>query len=468
MTNYKPYEYYKEVEDPWLNLIPEHWKYKKVKYLFSERVDKGYENEPLLAATQIKGVIPKEMYENRTVIALKDLHLLKLVEKGDFVISLRSFQGGIEYAYYRGIISPAYTIMQPENEELSSYYKYLFKSKLFISNLTNFVTGIREGQNIDYSKFKNAYMPVPSNEEVKKISEFLTEKEKQVKKFISKKKKLIKLLNEQKQAIIDQAVTKGLDPDVALKPSGFDWLGDIPEHWKVKKLKRCTRFTPSKQESNYNKYSEDKAVFLPMEKVSTYGEVDCSEKKSISELWDGYTYFRKEDVVIAKITPCFENGKGACLDSLETDIGFGTTEFIVLRADKKILLPQYLYQITRMPSFRIQGKEMMTGAAGQQRVPVDFIKNYLIGIPPLEEQNQIFKYIEKESKTIDYTISRTEKEIELIQEYRTRLISDVVTGKIDVRDITVEDADIEITDIEEELEILDESENNEEVEVEYA
>ncbi|CEO89556.1 hypothetical protein [Syntrophaceticus schinkii] len=122
MAKIKPYEEYKEVDLPWLERIPSHWGQRKVKYLFDERVEKGYPDETLLAATQNKGVVPKHMYENRTVVAQKDLHLLKLVKKGDFVISLRSFQGGIEYAYYQGIISPAYTIMIPKSEIAPGFF----------------------------------------------------------------------------------------------------------------------------------------------------------------------------------------------------------------------------------------------------------------------------------------------------------------------------------------------------------
>ncbi len=109
----KPYIEYKDSNLPWLGRIPKHWEMVKTKYLFRERSEKGFPHEALLAATQTKGVVTKELFENRTVLALKDLHLLKLVRVGDFVISLRSFQGGIEYAHYQGIISPAYTVLCP-------------------------------------------------------------------------------------------------------------------------------------------------------------------------------------------------------------------------------------------------------------------------------------------------------------------------------------------------------------------
>ena len=152
--NLKPYPEYKDSGVAWLGDVPKHWEMRKTKYLFKERVQKGFPNEPLLAATQTKGVVPKTHYEKQNRNCSKDLHLSKLVKKGDFVISLRSFQGGIELAHYQGIISPAYTIMNPNKGVSGGYFKHLAKSKLFIKLLTTCVTGIREGQNIDYEILK--------------------------------------------------------------------------------------------------------------------------------------------------------------------------------------------------------------------------------------------------------------------------------------------------------------------------
>jgi len=167
------YPSYKTIPELWLTSIPSHWDSRKIKYTFSERVEKGYPDEPMLVASQSMGVVPKDVYKYRTVEATKDLHNLKLVRIGDFVISLRSFQGGIEYAYYKGIISPAYTIMIPNEYITASYFRYLAKSRLFIELLQMCVTGIREGQNIDYSRLKNHLIPTPPLEEQKTISSFL-------------------------------------------------------------------------------------------------------------------------------------------------------------------------------------------------------------------------------------------------------------------------------------------------------
>jgi len=169
----KPYDDYKETGLPWASVVPKHWKTRRSKVLFCERIQKGFPDEPLLAATQSKGVVRKEDYGERTVTVTKDFHLLKLVEKGDFVISLRSFEGGIEISHTRGIISPAYTVLTARDEAKNFFFKHFFKSRDFIQSLTLFVTGIREGQNIDYERLSRAELPLPSDQEQELIGRFL-------------------------------------------------------------------------------------------------------------------------------------------------------------------------------------------------------------------------------------------------------------------------------------------------------
>lgn len=141
----------KESKNPIFGKIPAHWDEIQFKYCFDEINDTGHPDEEMLCATQNKGVIPQSLYDGSVVAVTKGFENLKLVKKGDFVISLRSFQGGIEYAYYRGIISAAYTILHPIDEDYTEYFKYLFKSSVFINVLKTCVTGIREGQNINYN-----------------------------------------------------------------------------------------------------------------------------------------------------------------------------------------------------------------------------------------------------------------------------------------------------------------------------
>ena len=202
-----PHVKMKTTNIPWIKEIPEHWEMRKMKYLFDERSEKNHPNEPMLSATQSEGVILQSKYQGRVVVVNTGFEGLKLVKVGDFVIHLRSFQGGIEYAHYRGIISSAYTILNPKYPEYSAYYKRLFKSSSFIDLLKICVTGIREGQNINYSKLKQFSIPVPPLSEQKQIVSYLDAKTSKIDKLIANVTKEIECIKEYKQRLISDVVT---------------------------------------------------------------------------------------------------------------------------------------------------------------------------------------------------------------------------------------------------------------------
>ena len=183
------------------------------------------------------GVIPQSIYENRVVEVNKGHEGLKLVKEGNFVISLRSFQGGIEYAYYRGIISAAYTVLELNNDYNSEYMRYLLKSFPFIQLLQTCVTGIREGQNINYALLRKNFLLLPPLSEQEMIVAYLEEKVAQMDNLLAKQEAQIAYLRELKQAIIAKAVIQGIDPQAPLRPSGIPWIGNIPEHWERQRCK---------------------------------------------------------------------------------------------------------------------------------------------------------------------------------------------------------------------------------------
>ncbi len=222
-----------------------------------------------------------------------------------------------------------------------------------------------------------------------------------------------------------------LKPYPAYKDSDVPWLGDVPEHWEVRRLKRIARLNPSKSEVPLA-LRDGRAVFLPMERVGSDGRFDASEVWPISDLWNGFTYFRRGDVIVAKITPCFENGKGACLENLPTALGFGSTEFHVIRPSE-VIVSAYLYRVTTLSEFRRLGADEMTGAAGQKRVPVEFIANFPIPIPPLPEQTAIVRFLDWRERRIRRYIRAKQKLIKLLEEYKQALIHQAVTGQINVR-----------------------------------
>lgn len=417
------YPVYKDSGMPWLGYIPEHWSLQRTKTVLKERSEKGFPDEPMLAATQTKGVVRKEQYEVRTVVAQKDFHLLKLVRVGDFVISLRSFQGGIEYAREQGIISPAYTILYPKTPENHAFFAWLFKSKPYIENLILFVTGIRQGQNIDYIKLGRSALPLPPIAEQTSIVRFLEHADRRIKRCIRAKQKLIKLLNEQKQAIIQQAVTRGLDPNVRLKPSGVEWLGDIPEHWEVSRSRRL--FTVRKELA--------RADDVQLSATQAYGVIPQAEFEQkvgrrvvkISMHLEKRGHVEKDDFVISMRS--FQGGLERAWTS-----GAIRSSYIVLKSEPSVDVDFFAYLFKS------------AGYIGALQATADFIRDgqdltydnfRRVDLPliPTDEQRAIASFISNAISRIDVNISRLSRELEFLREYHLRLIADVVTGKLDVR-----------------------------------
>lgn len=192
----------------WIGKIPKHWEIEKVKYIFKDSSIKNYGEETPLAATQLYGVVPKDTLDYRTVEAnVSDLNTFKLVKENNFVISLRSFEGGIEYSAYKGIISPAYTVIEVLQDIEYKYFKYLFKSNIFIQALNIYKTGIREGQNISFAKFKDDFLPLPPKNEQMQIAKHIETQTTKIDNAIDLQQSYITKLKEYKATLIDSVVT---------------------------------------------------------------------------------------------------------------------------------------------------------------------------------------------------------------------------------------------------------------------
>ncbi len=427
----KPYSETKKSGLPWLKTVPVHWELRRMKFLFRERVQKNYPQEPLLAATQTKGVVLKADYGSRTVTAQKDFHLLKLVETGDFVISLRSFEGGIEVAHCRGIISPAYTILKPIHETSRGYFTHFFKSTRFIQSLTLFVTGIREGQNIDYERLSRAYVPLPPPTEQAAIVRFLNHASGRIERAIRAKRRLIALLNEQKQTLIHRAVTRGLDPAAPMKDSGVEWIGEIPGHWNCRKMKYLVSMiggmTPSK--SNEKFWNGNVPWVSP--KDMKIREISDSkdhiskaalEQTSISLIQPPAVLIVVRGMILARTFP-----------TAVTSVPVTINQDMKALKVKPVVNPSYL--VSLLTGIKSELLNLVEEAGhGTKCLRTDSWESFKIPIPPLNEQEQILKQLDSETATLNTALARTEHEIKLLQEYRTRLIADVVTGQLDVRE----------------------------------
>ncbi len=213
------------------------------------------------------------------------------------------------------------------------------------------------------------------------------------------------------------------------KDSGVEWIGEIPKHWKLKRLKFIASINPSSKESK-NSSADSLVPFLPMENLTEKGDLNFEIMKPLAELQNGFTYFEENDVIVAKITPCFENGKAALIKELNGGYGFGSTEFHVMRANRSNLDNKFLFFIIKSHSFRSMGKALMTGAAGQKRVPTSFVKEYQLVLPPPPEQQAIANYLDDKTRKIDTLIEKKQRLIALLKEQRTAIINHAVTKGI--------------------------------------
>jgi len=209
------------------------------------------------------------------------------------------------------------------------------------------------------------------------------------------------------------------------KPSGIEWLGEIPVHWEVKRLRHVAAVNPVKSEVA-GWPSDTEVSFVPMEALCEFGGLILDETRLLGDIYQGYTFFRDGDVIIAKITPCFENGKGSIAQGLSNGVGFGTTELHVIRPRSELDVNFFFYFSISSP-FRRLGEAEMYGAGGQKRVPDSFVRNYQVPLPRLSEQRAIATFLDRETARIDALIEKKERQIELLQEKRTALISHAVT-----------------------------------------
>lgn len=205
--------------------------------------------------------------------------------------------------------------------------------------------------------------------------------------------------------------------------SDVSWLSEIPKHWKLGKIKNLALLTPSKPSSSV--FDGKSCSFLPMEKLKL-GKVVLDEERPINEVYGGYTYFANGDLLLAKVTPCFENKNMAIAEKLKNGVGFGSSEIYVLRT-KKSFSSKYLYYRLQEDEFMRIAKSEMTGAGGLKRVPSDFLLNFKVAIPPKSEQQKIAQFLDYETAKIDALIDEQKRLIELLKEKRQAVISHAVT-----------------------------------------
>lgn len=417
MTNSK----LKDSNIEWLGKIPSNWNLIKGKYLFTLRTTKGNTKQvELLSPTQEYGVIPQKLYEKLTgmrPVKLKsntDLNQMKSIYKGDFCISLRSFQGGFEYSNYDGIVSPAYQVFYPSKQVNRNYFKYLFKDKSFIQKLNSYTMSLRDGKNIAFSDFGNTYLPFPALDEQNKIADFLDKKVSQIDDISKKIQQEITDLEKYRKSIITKAVTKGLSPNVPMKNSNISWIGEVPSNWHIEKLKFI-----AETRNNKELLSNVQNNYIGLENiVKNTGQYVCSNTTYEEGYYD---VCKKGDILYGKLRPNLSKVLVAPFDSCCSG------EFLIFKSAKinlKYLFYYLLSQgITEIATSAIYGTKM-------PRVSWDFIKNLFISFPPKnEDQKEIVNYLDIQCNKIDSILKNKHILLKKLNQYKQSIIYEYVTGK---------------------------------------
>lgn len=431
------YTEYKDSGTEWLGEIPKHWGCIRMKHLFKDSSIKNMANEELLSVTQNQGVVPRGWVENRMVMPSGALGAFKYIDKGDFAISLRSFEGGLEYCHHKGIISPAYTVLKAKRKAESQYYKHLFKSASFISELQTSVVGIREGKNISYPELCYSFLPIPTLNEQIAIANFLDRKIAKINQAINIKQKQIVLLKERKQILIHKAVTQGLNPNVRLKDSRVEWIGEIPEHWEVKRMKNFISDLESGVSVNASESESASGNEIGVLKTSSvYNYIfEPHENKKVfnSDLRRVNCPVKANNIIISRMNaPELVGASGYVAKDFPNLFLPDRLWQTVINKSLKLNV-KWLSQVITTIGFRNCITAIANGSSPSMKniSKGDFL-NLKVVHPPIVEQNEINAFIEVLSKKNSTAVLLKEKEIEKLKEYKTSLINSVVTGKVKI------------------------------------
>jgi len=427
MAAYPAYDNYKDSCVEWIGVIPDHWEVRRSKFLFSQSKELARSNDIQLSATQSHGVIPQAEYQDmvgRRVTQIQtNLEKRKHVEIDDFVISMRSFQGGIERAKAAGCIRSSYIILKPGPKIHPAFYAYVLKAPRYIQALQ--ITGhfIRDGQDLNFENFSAVDLFVIPVLEQRAIAAFLDEKCAGVDEAVRIKEQEIVLLRERRQILIQHAVTRGLNPNAPMKDSGIDWIGKIPAHWNVRR--NFTLFRESKRSGNAN---------LPVLSVSIHSGVsteELSEEENIRsaiKIEDRTSYKEVLPGFVAyNMMRAWQGGIGSV-----SVHGMVSPAYVVAEpiAEVDASFFELLY---RTPVYIWQMDAASKGITDfRKRLYWDDFRNLVTILPPMDEQHQIIQSITAMTTKINSGITIKERQVAALKEYKTSLINAAVTGKIKV------------------------------------
>lgn len=436
IATYPKYGSYRNSDIDWIPKLPSHWCTQRSKFLFKQSKELARKGDIQLSATQSHSVIPQADYEamiGRKVTQIQtNLEKRKHVEVDDFVISMRSFQGGLERAKAVGCIRSSYVILKPSSLVCPDFYAYLLKMPQYIQALQLTSNFIRDGQDLNFENFSDVDLFVPPLSEQRAIAAFLDEKCAKVNEAVRIKEEQITLLRERRQILIQQAVTRGLNPAVPMKDSGIDWICQIPAHWDMVCIKRLARliqtgpFGTQLHAHDYvtggiplvNPKHMKNGVILPDE--------NCSVDETIRSRLNKYC-LNEFDLIMARRG---ELGRCAVVTFKESGWLCGTGS-LMIRFNLDRICVGYLYWIIASEGTSALLSMDSVGST-MDNLNTSIIGNIIVPVPPIKEQRAIVAYIDDHSQKIDTAITIKQSQITTLKEYKTCLINAAVTGKIKV------------------------------------
>lgn len=434
----RPYPETRRSGLPWLGDVPAHWDVRRNGRLFGPRRETGFPDLPLLEVSLRSGVRVRDFESGARKQQIADRDKYQRAVRGDIAYNMmRMWQGAVGVAPTDGLVSPAYVVARPFEETDAVYYAYLFRTSAYMREVDTFSRGIVPDRNrLYWESFKQMPSVYPPLEEQRLIVRFLDWHGAQTAKLIRAKKKIIALLNAQKQAIIHRAVTRGLDPNVKLKSSGVPWLGDVPERWEVLSLKRITSsrcdgpFGSGLKSSHYTPHG---ILVIRLQNIG-FGVFKRTNPAFISH--EHYQSLGDHsvvggDVLIASLgderTPC---GR-ACV--APSDLGEAMVKADCFRFRLKLDRADPHFVAASLSATADASSAILSAGATRQRVNLQSTSERILAIPPIEQQIRIMESVVAVNEKHQPLLDSTDREITLIQEFRNRLIADVVTGKLDVR-----------------------------------
>ncbi len=436
-THLKSYPSYKPSGVKWLGDVPVHWKVRRIKTLFREKDERSSDgHEELLSLTRSHGLIPQTEASNR-IASIEDLSNYKVCRPGTLVMNrMQAWSGMFAVPSQKGLISPDYSVFELVSESEVKYFERLFKTSLLVGQFAQRSRGIGSGFNRLYTAdFGSIPTIVPPLSEQTAIVRYLDHTDEFIRRYISSRERLIELLEEYRQAVIHHAVTRGLDPDVCLKPSGVEWLGDVPAHWEVRRLRYLVKGKLTYGANAAAEYTDpDWPRYLRITDFDQDGVLKNNTFRSLPPEVARDYLVQPGDILLARSGATV--GK-AFLVPADTGEACYAGYLIRVRPHRSLIEPHFLFAFTQSTGFT-HWKNSAFILSTIHNISAEKYANLHIPCPPLSEQLQIIRYLDKTTSDIDATIGRARREIELLGEYRTRLIADVVTGKVDVREAAAE------------------------------